>query len=49
MVRLWKLPAALVELSIGTTILLVHLGLAARYDRRPRLPGPDLDRAPRRD
>jgi len=37
MVRLWKLPAALVELSIGTTILLVHLGLAARYERRLRL------------
>ena len=34
MVRLWKLPAAVVEFSVGTTIVIIHAALANREQRR---------------
>lgn len=34
MVRLWKLPAAVVEFSVGTTIVIIHAALAKREQRR---------------
>ncbi len=35
--RLWRLPAAMVELSVGTTIVMIHAALADREQRRKRL------------
>lgn len=34
MVALWRLPSAVVELSVGTLIVLAHLILANQLDRR---------------
>lgn len=34
MLTLWRLPRAAVELAVGTMIVMVHLGLAARIERK---------------
>lgn len=34
--RLWRLPAAVVEFSVGTTIVMIHAALADR-ERRQKL------------
>jgi hypothetical protein len=39
MLRLLKLPGAMVELAVGTMIVIVHLGLAGARSART-LPGP---------
>lgn len=35
--RLWRLPAAMVEFSVGTTIVMIHAVLADREQRQKRL------------
>jgi hypothetical protein len=47
MQTLWKLPRAAVELAVGTMIVMVHLGLAARIERKALAAGQSSD--PRRD
>lgn len=37
MLQLWKLPGAMVELMLGTMIVVVHLGLAGAYANRALL------------
>jgi hypothetical protein len=39
MLQLWKLPGAMVELVVGTMIVVVHLGLSGAYASR-RLAAP---------
>jgi hypothetical protein len=34
--RLWKVPGALAEYTVGTAIVLFHLGMVARLERRKR-------------
>lgn len=34
MMNLWKVPGAMVELMVGTAIVMVHLGLAGAYANR---------------
>ncbi len=34
MLRLFKLPGAMVELAVGTVIVIVHLGLAGAKSQR---------------
>jgi hypothetical protein len=34
MLQLWKLPGAMVELVVGSMIVIVHLGLAGSYANR---------------
>jgi hypothetical protein len=45
MLQFWKLPGAMVELMVGTVIVVVHLGLAGAYANRS-LAGPRAPRAP---
>jgi hypothetical protein len=45
MLQLWRLPGAMVELMVGTMIVVVHLGLAGAYANRA-LSGPRAHRGP---
>lgn len=45
MLRFWKLPGAMVELMVGTMIVVVHLGLAGAYANRA-LPASRAPRTP---
>jgi hypothetical protein len=38
--RLWQLPAAVVEMTVGTTIVAIHAALAEREQRRKRHSAP---------
>lgn len=40
MLQLWKVPGAMVELVVGTMIVMVHLGLAGAYANRRLAPPP---------
>ena len=45
MMNLWKVPGAMVELMVGTAIVMVHLGLAGAYANRMLAP-PKTKRTP---
>jgi hypothetical protein len=45
MLQLWRLPGAMVELMVGTMIVVVHLGLAGAYANRA-LVAPRAHRGP---
>ena len=38
MLQVWKVPGAMVELMVGTMIVMVHLGLAGAYANRRLAP-----------
>jgi hypothetical protein len=45
MLQMWKVPGAMIELAVGTMIVMVHLGLSGAYasrvlapPRKPRTP-----------
>lgn len=46
MLRLLKLPGAMVELAVGTVIVIVHLGLAGARNGRTLPDRRDVDRLP---
>jgi hypothetical protein len=45
MLTLWKVPGAVIELMVGTMIVMVHLGLAGAYANRVLAP-PRTTRTP---
>jgi hypothetical protein len=38
MLQVWKVPGAVVELMVGTMIVMVHLGLSGAYANRTLAP-----------
>jgi len=45
MLQVWKVPGAMIELMLGTAIVMVHLGLAGAYANRVLAP-PRTKRTP---
>ncbi|MBZ0237324.1 MAG: hypothetical protein K8M05_33710 [Deltaproteobacteria bacterium] len=46
MLQIWKLPGAVIELVVGTMIVMVHLGLSGAYANRALPVPPPRPRTP---